>query len=97
MADRQLDFGEWRRSHGLSLKRAAELLMTPIATIRNWGDNRRKHPGCLPLAIAYLEAHPHLLKPTRKVRTPKPTGPLPVLPDSLKWRPLVAGEAEKPQ
>lgn len=84
----QVDLEDFCARHGISTARLADLLLTPMGTVRNWSGDRRQHPKCLPLALAYLEDHPELLVPKpRKLRTPKPTPPLPELPPDLRWKP----------
>lgn len=86
--DTHVDLDAFCAHNAISIARLAELLLTPLGTVRNWCDNRRKPPKCLPLALAYLQDHPELLIPKpRKVRTPKVMPPLPDLPPELRWKP----------
>lgn len=82
----KIDLEQFCKRHHISVRRLAELLRTPVGTMRNWVKNRRAHPQCLPFALGWLEDRPHLLEKPRKLRTPKEGAPLAELPVELRWK-----------
>jgi DNA-binding transcriptional regulator YiaG len=46
---------EWRQARNLSQPQAAELLRTPLPTLRNWEQGRASPPAVLEVALDALD------------------------------------------